>query len=330
MEKNQKEIDKYINQNQPKTQEEANEKYLKYRCKDPFYNKIPPALLNSEDILKYVCETGMIFPFYPDKLSGASYEVCMKGPVIYYTDKGKMITKEMGNNESFVLKENAIAFITLEPEFQIPHYIILRFNLKIRHIYKGLLLGTGPLVDPGFKGKLSIPVHNLTTNPYKFNAGDGLIKIEFTKLSDNAVWAPDGSGKSMTVLNNFSKIRTVKDYIEEALIGCPYDSVRSSIPTAMEESRREAAKAQQEAAKANRALRSWGLIGLISVVVALGAIFVTVYDIIHATNSRLDGIISEYSREISELKKQILDLKTINNQKFIFTEDDAIVTGGNK
>ncbi len=28
-------------------------------------------------------------------------------------------------------------------------------------VYKGLLLGTGPIVDPGFVGKLYIPLHKL-------------------------------------------------------------------------------------------------------------------------------------------------------------------------
>ena len=61
--------------------------------------------------------------------------------------------------DGFDLAPNSIAFVALEPCFRIPEYMALRFNLKIKHIYKGLLLGTGPLVDPGFSGKLFIPLH---------------------------------------------------------------------------------------------------------------------------------------------------------------------------
>lgn len=30
--------------------------------------------------------------------------------------------------------------------------MVLRFNLSVSNAYKGVLLGTGPIVDPGFEG----------------------------------------------------------------------------------------------------------------------------------------------------------------------------------
>ena len=50
--------------------QDAEEKYKKYSSRDPFPD-IAPALLNSADIYNYVRETGMIYPFYPEDLSGA-------------------------------------------------------------------------------------------------------------------------------------------------------------------------------------------------------------------------------------------------------------------
>jgi hypothetical protein len=64
-----------------------------------------------------------------------------------------------------------------------PAYLAGRFNLLIRDVYRGLLVGTGPLVDPGFVGFLSIPVHNFTSNKYILRAGEGFVYFEFTKLS---------------------------------------------------------------------------------------------------------------------------------------------------
>ena len=49
-------------------------------------------------------------------------------------------------------------------------------------------MGTGPLVDPGFEGKLLIPLHSLTADDYEIEAGEGLIWVEFTKLSPNERW----------------------------------------------------------------------------------------------------------------------------------------------
>ena len=50
-------------------------------------------------------------------------------------------------------------------------------------MHRGLLVGTGPLVDPGFRGKLLIPLHNLTLDAYEIRGDEGLIWVEFTKTS---------------------------------------------------------------------------------------------------------------------------------------------------
>lgn len=205
----------------PQTIEEANERYRTFGSLDCFPDTAP-ALLNSADIKAYVKNTGMIFPFDEDLLQSASYKVKIAGKVVYwrykdnsscrkkvlirenkdinqnevvcrkYIDKDRDQTNDIEKvefdlNEGgyFDLQPNSIAFVTLEPEFHIPKYLALRFNLKIQHNYRGLLLGTGPLVDPGFEGRLTIPLHNLTNNTYRFRHGDTLITIEFIKLSSN-------------------------------------------------------------------------------------------------------------------------------------------------
>jgi hypothetical protein len=52
------------------------------------------------------------------------------------------------------------------------------------------LLGTGPLVDPGFHGKLLVPLHNLTSDEYTIRGDEGLIWMEFTKTSHLSKCAP--------------------------------------------------------------------------------------------------------------------------------------------
>lgn len=205
--------------------------FQKYKNIDPF-PEIDPALLNSSDIIKYVWKTGMLCPFYPKKLQGASYEVAIRGKVIFWDDAGRKIEQYVDRDtDSFELKPNSIAFVTLEPTFQIPDYIALRFNLKISHVYKGLLLGTGPLVDPGFQGKLSIPLHNLTSNTYRFYGGDGIIKMEFTKLSMHPEWKETTDEDiSLIYRRNFIKPnRVVDDYLKKA-IQSSNSVIRSSIP----------------------------------------------------------------------------------------------------
>jgi deoxycytidine triphosphate deaminase len=171
------------------TREDATELFLKTRAADPF-PEIQPSLLNSADIADYVRLTGMIVPFHPEKLKTASYEVKLLGKWTFVDEHGNVQRGELKEGEEFILRRNSIAFMTAEPFFQLPDYIALRHNLKISHVYKGLLVGTGPLIDPGFTGRISLPIHNLTESNYTLRGGDGIIWVEFTKLSRTPASSP--------------------------------------------------------------------------------------------------------------------------------------------
>ncbi len=236
----------------PENDDDAGERFHLFSGKDP-YPDIKPALLNSADILKYIITTGMLYPFDIEQLEGASYEVKLAGKVVFWTAKGEKVVKNIvetpdpekpEEDREFTLEKNSIAFVTLEPMFRIPDYLALRFNLKITHIYKGLLLGTGPLVDPGFVGRLSIPLHNLTGNSYKFEYGKGMIQLEFTKLSNAREFvAPKRLLNTKYVIrqpgiyihNDIPPQRDVEKYISKAvggaIVGGSDDSiVKSAIP----------------------------------------------------------------------------------------------------
>lgn len=227
---------------------EAQRRYNQYVSKDPF-PMIETALLNSADIFQYVAKTGMIYPFDVQKLQGASYEVALRGTVIWWDEENKKehVERLEKPGDSFQLEPNSIAFVTLEPMFRIPDYLALRFNLKIVHVYKGLLLGTGPLVDPGFVGRLSIPLHNLTANTYTFYAGDGMIQMEFTKLSKNGAWTVDKNNVSGLYKRKWiAPGRTLKDYIARALIGSNNTVVKSSIPDELSKIKNESIALKSE------------------------------------------------------------------------------------
>lgn len=232
----------------------AQRKYEQYRIKDPFPG-ILPGLLRSTDIKKYVAATGMIHPFYPETENGhmkqASYAVKIHGRCIYWDEKGKKHDEVIEEKKEFILRQNSIAFVSLEPRFRLPYYIALRFNLKIRHIHRGILLGTGPLVDPGFDGKLLVPLHNLTMNDYVIRGGDDLIWFEFTKL----VEAP---------IENIAQFRPDKnivdpdDYLHKAYNGHPIASSLSEI--------RQSAKS---AVRKTNIITVSGILALIGLVAAL-------------------------------------------------------------
>lgn len=215
--------------------------------KDPF-PEIKPALLNSADIYDYVSVTNLIDPFSTDKMKSASYEVGFEGIIYYWDESGKKHKFDLADRTTFVLKKNSIAFLYTKTKFKLPDYIALRFNLKITHVHRGLLLGTGPLVDPGFEGHLLIPLHNLTTNDYVFKVGEGLIWVEFTKISDNKRWINDKNeierkGRYIEFPKD-KKNKGAEFYFDKAAPGI---SVRSSIPDAMKKTAEDARDAKNSA-----------------------------------------------------------------------------------
>lgn len=367
----------------PKSLEEAIERYEKNKDRDCF-PKIAPALLNSADIKAYIKNTGMIYPFNLDDLQTASYKVRIAGKVVYWRyndgddnrkkwknckkkykekyqevvvrrehrDKGKKLKNEIEKietellkpNDYFYLQPNSIAFVTLEPEFHIPKYLALRFNLRVKHVYKGLLLGTGPLVDPGFVGRLSIPLHNLTNNTYRFNFGDELITMEFTKLSPNSDWLPDYiSGNTETFkFEEFTGERRNRDvnvYLKTALEEERNKYVISSIPDAIYDSKEQARQARKDVEKVKN-INIWVTVGSFIAVfsIILSSIVMTIntinkvidkYDAISEKNQKyiaeIDSLkqsneenlekIRELNKKIDELTAHINDLKEDQSSK---------------
>lgn len=124
--------------------------------------------------------------------------------------------------------------VTLEPIIRLPAYLIARFNLKIRFIYKGLLLGTGPIVDPGFQGRLSIPLHNLTENEYEIKGGESIIAMEFTKISPNKLWDTSRKDVEKSKIKSFTDAtidRDVFTYTNRALDKTPFIAITNSVPS---------------------------------------------------------------------------------------------------
>jgi len=179
----------------------AKDKYEDFKQVDPFPN-IQDALLNSTDIVKYILTTGMIYPFTPEKLAGATYTCEFSGEYIFWDVHRIKHKKILPEDEELSINPDSIVFLGIKPIFYIPEYIALRFNLRVKNAYKGLLLGTGPIVDPGYVGKLFIPLHNLTSNEYRIKFKADLIDIEFTKISRNVNWDIKSDKTLMNFVNS--------------------------------------------------------------------------------------------------------------------------------
>lgn len=303
----------------PQNDEEANNRFQKYRSTDPF-PEIIPSLLNSADIYDYVAVTGMIYPFNPEKLKSASYEISILGKLVYWDKDGKEQSQDLKKGEKFILRQNSIAFVTVEPTFQLPDYIALRFNLKITNVYRGILLGTGPLVDPGFTGKLSIPLHNLTTNDYTFTGGEGLIWMEFTKISPNPRWLYPIQSFQYCRQGQYKEFRNEPMHVEGYLLKAdPHRPIRSSLPEIILRAKESAEKAKESAKesaeKANSIQKRVTIGGIIGGLIAAGALYFAFNGLLAQVNSLVQDSVNYVGQQNNKLNSIDLQKTEIKNLK---------------
>jgi deoxycytidine triphosphate deaminase len=136
-------------------------------------------MLSADRIRAYNYEVGrMIRPFQDENLKPAAYELTL-GP--RWSD-GSL--RELSDDDPYLkIPPNSIVFASMREMLLMPHWLAGRFDLAIEFIYQGLLLGTGPQVDPGFKGVLSCPLHNISNQTITLTYGKPFAKIDFTKTS---------------------------------------------------------------------------------------------------------------------------------------------------
>lgn len=296
-------------------------KYAQYKKRDPF-PEIDDALLNSVDIVKYCMATGMIEPFSIEKVKGVTYTCHFSGKYFYWDGTSdNLVRRTEADDSELILRPNSITYLEINEILRVPDYLIIRYNLQVTHVYKGLLLGTGPIVDPGFEGRLYIPLHNLTSNEYRVKKGAPLITLEFTKIGRNysdSPW-PETERNSFDFTAIYHQPEEIKPqrgfdaYLLKALTGnelfrTTKDNlcVGSSIPEKIKSAEASAQAAKESAEESERSLtraRNFlfgiGIAGIIALLVAIAALWVSIAGFINDTNGRIDSVLTD-SISISE------------------------------
>jgi deoxycytidine triphosphate deaminase len=122
-------------------------------------------------------ERGMIRPLQSHLLKPAGYELTLGARCLVQGEEVLLSERE----PALRIPKNAVAFVSMEQALCLPHYVVASFDLTIELIYRGLLLGTGPQVDPGYQGGLSCPLHNISDDEIEIRLGDPFAKMDFVK-----------------------------------------------------------------------------------------------------------------------------------------------------
>lgn len=286
--------------------------------RDPFPD-IPPALLGSDAVLEYIRVTAMVHPFRgwqpgiggqqgePDRklVKPASYEIRPGKAFYYFDEKGDLVKNDLTVSDArrmLRLPRNSITFVSTEETLRLPNYIAARFNLRIKHVHRGILLGTGPLVDPGFNLPILIPLHNLTDQDYFISLDEGLIWVEFTKTYPAPAdihWGKVAKpGLPRTTKKGF------EEFIDAASNGT---AIRSSISEAVVNAREAADESARKIAGFETRINAIGIVGIIALVITVASLLLPTLDLIRTSDDRLQQTrdeIGQMRQELNELKAE--------------------------
>lgn len=273
--------------------------WRKYLETDPF-NDIKPSLLSSHDIYRYASKGCLVKDFDEERLLPAGYQFRFLGKLFYWEsdDDGNLVRIELEVKEDMpiTIPENSIAYLHMQDEFRMPQYIAARFNLRITHVHQGLLLGTGPIVDPGFWGRILVPLHNLTNNSYTLTGGESLIHVEFTKLSPLNRWnAGVDPATCKDKYKNFPKKKIVNSpdfYFGKAGV-LDKGGVVSNLNPALQQIYAKLAEVTQLHETIEGQMKSFRYIGIgamLAIVIALAALIYGGYNLVQSTNKVLQGV----------------------------------------
>lgn len=194
----------------------------------PDYSWVDPdetikGVLLSDAIAFCVEKANLIENHDPACIKAASYALRLGS--LYYQD-GKFGKLKAG--ETLLLKSNSLTFVSMLESVNLPLYMIARFNLKIDLIYQGILLGTGPQVDPGFRGNLSCPLHNISNNHVELTYGERFATIDFIKTSKfpSERELPDMKGFSLEKLYERYEKTGVPGYGSKKCVLFPTDKLK--------------------------------------------------------------------------------------------------------
>lgn len=166
-----------------------------WKYEDP--NPQDRGILLSNQIHQLCLQKLLISHEYEEKnLRPASYTLRIGDDFIDSDGRRRRLSSK---KDSFVFHKNSIIFVSTKERLEIPFYIIGRFNIRVNWVYDGVLLGTGPQVDPGFSGYLSCPLYNLTNVDITIRRGQDFATIDFEKTTSLLVRCSSWEEKKKTI-----------------------------------------------------------------------------------------------------------------------------------
>ncbi len=129
--------------------------------------------------LRRLVETGRIVidpPVEEKNIQPASIDLKFGEQVFRASDKNILRLKK---GKRVDLRPGELAVVTTLETIKLPRNIAAKIGLRSEFTRRGLLLLSGPQVDPGYEGKLFLTLINLSSKPISVYVGQEFVTLEF-------------------------------------------------------------------------------------------------------------------------------------------------------
>jgi deoxycytidine triphosphate deaminase len=307
-------------------------------------DKIPPGMLSSPHIAYCVEKYKIIDNFDESCMGPATYHMRIGG-IVRTWENGKKVEFTLGEQDDTTrnirkrvdLGPNSLTFVTTIEKFSLTKDIIARFNLKSKLVHKGLLLGTGPIVDPQLRGNLLIPLHNFSSQTVTLEYNDELISVEFTKTLNPDDTFEEQSEKYKFILNEHWDFNPDKywDRIGRSKVESSVSSSFEKYEKSIEDYRQ---KLNELTEKNKTAFKKYNWIAGLTAgaaIIGLVTLVFTTWQLIESSHAKMDSaynLIKQYEKEgvdfralalkktvedtFEDIQKQIDELKTNTTDQY--------------
>jgi len=121
--------------------------------------------------------------FEPSCVQPASYDMRVGEEGFTTTAKERINIREKG---FIILEPGDFGVVTTFEAIELPPHFAARIGIRSYYSRKGLFAATGPQIDPGYRGILTIGLINLSPNPISLHYKDSLVSIELHRLNEPA------------------------------------------------------------------------------------------------------------------------------------------------
>ena len=123
-----------------------------------------------------------IIPFEQGMLQPASYDLRVGQDAATIPKNGDPLI-DLKKEGFMLIAPYAPAVIWTMEHLTLPLNVVGRFGLKSSLSRRGIYASVGPQVDPGFRGKLSVTMLNLTPVPVALNYGEDFLSLELHRMA---------------------------------------------------------------------------------------------------------------------------------------------------